>query len=212
MDRINVLLENSKRAVRYWWLLAVVGIALLAAGILIFAYPSRSYLAMATLFGWLMFLSGMLEAALSAMNRHFVTGRGWMAVGGLIEIILGLILIFNVSLSEITLRSYWVLAADARLRDHRAGRRHERAGDPGGRMDCLHRHPPAALCGMDPAPTACVRPDGRAGMGLDLAALRRHGSLLAGLPAALLPPERRGTGALTSAPCRKAENMRSGGR
>lgn len=103
MDRINVLLENSKRAVRYWWLLAVVGIALLAAGILIFAYPSRSYLAMATLFGWLMFLSGMLEAALSAMNRHFVTGRGWMAVGGLIEIILGLILIFNVSLSEITL-------------------------------------------------------------------------------------------------------------
>lgn len=81
---------------------------LLAAGILIFAYPNRGYLALATLFGWLMFLSGILEAALSAMNRHFVTGRGWMAVGGLIEIILGLILIFNVSLSEITLRSYWV--------------------------------------------------------------------------------------------------------
>lgn len=112
MDRINVLLENSKRAVRYWWLLAVVGVALLAAGILIFAYPNRGYLALATLFGWLMFLSGMLEAALSAMNRHFVTGRGWMAVGGLIEIILGLILIFNVSLSEITLPivlGFWLL-------------------------------------------------------------------------------------------------------
>lgn len=112
MDRINVLLENSKRAVRYWWLLAVVGGALLAAGILIFAYPNRGYLALATLFGWLMFLSGILEAALSAMNRHFVTGRGWMAVGGLIEIILGLILIFNVSLSEITLPvvlGFWLL-------------------------------------------------------------------------------------------------------
>lgn len=112
MNRITVLIENSKRAVRYWWLLAVVGVILLAAGILIFVYPSRSYLGLAILFGWLMLISGLLETALSVSNRHFVTGRGWMAAGGLIEILLGLILIFNVSLSAAVLPvvlGFWLL-------------------------------------------------------------------------------------------------------
>lgn len=112
MNRFSSLIENSKQAVRYWWLLLIVGIALFVVGILIFVYPTQSYLGMAVVFGWLMLVTGILEVVLSTANRHFVTGRGWMLAGGIIEIILGLILIFNVALSAATLPiflGFWLM-------------------------------------------------------------------------------------------------------
>ncbi|WP_418991761.1 HdeD family acid-resistance protein [Alistipes sp.] len=112
MNTFSSLIENSKRAVRYWWLLLIVGIALFVVGILVFVYPAQSYLGMALIFGWLMLITGILEVVLASVNRHFITGRGWMLAGGIIEIILGLILIFNVSLSAATLPiflGFWLL-------------------------------------------------------------------------------------------------------
>ena len=103
MENFSTLIENSKRAVRYWWLLLIIGIALFVVGILVFVYPTQSYLGMSLLFGWLMLISGILEVVLSSVNKHFITGRGWMLAGGIIEIVLGIILIFNVALSAATL-------------------------------------------------------------------------------------------------------------
>ncbi len=112
MDNFTTLIEHSKQAVRYWWLLSIVGIALFVVGILVFVYPAQSYLGMSLVFGWLMLLSGILEVVLSTANRHFITGRGWMLAGGIIEIILGIILIFNVALSAATLPiflGFWLM-------------------------------------------------------------------------------------------------------
>ena len=52
MENFSTLIENSKRAVRYWWLLLIIGIALFVVGILVFVYPTQSYLGMSLLFGW----------------------------------------------------------------------------------------------------------------------------------------------------------------
>lgn len=112
MNKLSSLIEQSKQAVRHWWLLLVVGVALLAVGILVFIYPARSYLDLSVLFGWLILFSGVMEVVLAARSRHFVTGRGWMLAGGIIEIILGAILVFNVALSAVTLPiflGFWLL-------------------------------------------------------------------------------------------------------
>lgn len=112
MNNFSSLIENSKRAVRYWWLLLIIGIALFVVGILIFVYPTQSYLGMSLVFGWLMLFSGILEVVLSSANKHFITGRGWMLAGGIIEIILGIVLIFNVALSAATLPiflGFWLM-------------------------------------------------------------------------------------------------------
>ena len=112
MNKLSSLIEQSKQAVRHWWLLLVVGIALLAVGILVFIYPARSYLDLSVLFGWLILFSGVMEVVLAARSRHFFTGRGWMLAGGIIEIILGAILVFNVALSAVTLPiflGFWLL-------------------------------------------------------------------------------------------------------
>lgn len=112
MDKISSLIEHSKQAVHRWWLLLIVGIALFAAGILVFVYPARSYLDLSILFGWLILFSGVMEVVLASGSRHFVTGRGWMLAGGIIEVVLGAILIFNVALSAVTLPvflGFWLL-------------------------------------------------------------------------------------------------------
>ena len=103
MNNFSSLIENSKRAVRYWWLLLIIGIALFVVGILIFVYPTQSYLGMSLVFGWLMLFSGILEVVLSSANKHFITGRGWMLAGGIIEIILGIILICSPAITAMML-------------------------------------------------------------------------------------------------------------
>nr|WP_122120245.1 DUF308 domain-containing protein [Alistipes megaguti] len=112
MKKLHALLESSKQAIRYWWLLLAVGLLLLAVGILIFLFPARSYLELSMLLGWVILLAGILEVVLSATNRHFITGRGWMLAGGIIEMILGLVLIFNVALAASMLPlllGFWLL-------------------------------------------------------------------------------------------------------
>ncbi len=107
-----MLISHSRTAIRYWWLLALASVALLVAGIMVFVFPAQSYLALSMLFGWLMLLVGIMEVVLAAANHHFITGRGWMIAGGIIEVILGVILILNVALSAATLPiflGFWLL-------------------------------------------------------------------------------------------------------
>lgn len=90
----------------------LIGVILFLLGVLTFVYPTQSYLGMALIFGWVILLSGIMEVILATTNRHFVTGRGWLIAGGVIEIVLGIILIFNVGLSASTLPiflGFWLL-------------------------------------------------------------------------------------------------------
>lgn len=112
MQKFSSLIENSKREIRYWWLVAVIGVMLFAAGILTFVYPAQSYLSISLLFGWVMLLAGILEIVVATGNNHYITRRGWVMVGGIIEAVLGIILIFNVGLSAAVLPvflGFWLL-------------------------------------------------------------------------------------------------------
>ena len=164
------LIENSKQAVKYWWLLLLTGIALLVIGIVVFAFPAQSYIGMSLMFGWLILLSGIFQVILSTANKHYITGRGWMLAGGIIEIVLGAILVWNVALSAATLPiflGFWLM-----FRGFSAiglGGERSRIG-----MDHHQRHPAIALFAVGFNPTAGIRHyDGRC-VGWYLPALRRH--------------------------------------
>lgn len=111
-DSLFRYLEGSRQAVRYWWLLLAGGVILFLIGVVVFAFPVQSYVGMAVLFGWLMLLTGVVETIVAVRNTHYVTGRGWMLAWGVIEIVLGLILVFNVALSSAMLPvvlGFWLL-------------------------------------------------------------------------------------------------------
>ncbi len=109
---LNRIVEKTKNAVKYWWLLLIVGIALFAVGIIVFFYPGESYLALSIVFGIVLLLSGVIQLVLAIANQNYFTNRAWVIVGGIIDIILGIILCSNIALSAITLPfllGFWLM-------------------------------------------------------------------------------------------------------
>ena len=94
MKNFTTLIENSKQAVRYWWLLLIVGIALFAVGVLTFVYPAQSYLGMSLIFGWLMrgFSSIGLGGDMSALE---IPGAGWTVFTGVLLLLCSLWILFQ---------------------------------------------------------------------------------------------------------------------
>lgn len=108
----NSQLEESKGAIKLWWLILALGVIVFLAGILIFIYPTQSYIGMSMLFGLLILASGISQIVVSVANNHVITGRGWMIAGGIIEVILGLILSLNTAFSAAVLPfflGFWLM-------------------------------------------------------------------------------------------------------
>lgn len=105
-------MESSRRAVKYWWLLLLLGIAVFVVGIVIFTYPGLSYVAMSLTFAILILVSGAINIALAVSNSNAVIGKGWLWAGGIIEVLIGLLLICYPSISAATLPvflGFWLM-------------------------------------------------------------------------------------------------------
>lgn len=105
-------LERSRRAVKNWWLLLLLGIAVFVVGIFIFTYPGVSYVAMAVTFAVLILVSGAIHIAVAASNRNPAIGRGWLLAGGIVELLIGLLLICHPAISAATLPvflGFWLM-------------------------------------------------------------------------------------------------------
>ncbi len=111
-NSLTDIIENTKQAIRYWWLFLLVGIVFVVTGFVVFAHPAESYVTLALLFGFVILISGIFQIVLSATNRHYITGWGWILASGIVETILGLILIVNPGISALTLPiffAFWLL-------------------------------------------------------------------------------------------------------
>ena len=88
--------ENlSKRigsAIRHWWLMLVVGILSVIAGILVFVFPLETYVTLSIAYGILMLLVGAAQLILSASSDNYLMMRGYFIVGGVLDVLLGLFL------------------------------------------------------------------------------------------------------------------------
>ncbi|MCC8089446.1 MAG: DUF308 domain-containing protein [Rikenellaceae bacterium] len=106
------LVERTREAVKYWWLLLIIGVAFIILGIVVFAHPAESYFTLAVLFGFIILFSGILQIILAATSRKSMTGWGWLLAGGIIEVVIGCILVFNPGLSALTLPiffGFWLM-------------------------------------------------------------------------------------------------------
>lgn len=95
---------------RHWWVPLILGIIVLALGVVVLLFPQTSYFTMTLLFGAVIILSGIMYLGM-AMAKG-VKGRGWLIVSGIIEIILGAILTMMPAISAITLPlclGFWLL-------------------------------------------------------------------------------------------------------
>lgn len=86
------LTSKAGRAVRHWWLMMAAGILTVAAGIAVFVFPMESYVALSILIGILMLAVGAAQLIVTLTSGNYLAMRGYMVVGGIIDVLLGLFL------------------------------------------------------------------------------------------------------------------------
>ncbi len=86
------LTERAGRAVQHWWLMMLAGVLCIALGIAVFVFPLQSYVTLSILAGILMLLVGAAQLIIASTSGNYLAMRGYMLVGGVIDLILGLLL------------------------------------------------------------------------------------------------------------------------
>jgi len=103
---VNSFIESATKAVKHWWLLLIVGLIFIAAGIWVFATPLSAYLTLSTLFSVSFLVAGFFDIAFSVSNRKLMKGWGWNLVYGMANVSIGILLINNPVISIATLPVY----------------------------------------------------------------------------------------------------------
>ena len=93
------LTERAGRTVKYWWLMMLAGILCFAAGIAVFAFPLESYVVLSLLAGILMLFVGAAQLIVASTSSNYLTMRGYVLVGGVIDLLLGFLLCIYPALS-----------------------------------------------------------------------------------------------------------------
>jgi uncharacterized membrane protein HdeD (DUF308 family) len=87
----------------HWWVFVLKGIFFILVGVYMIASPVTSFAALGFFFGLIIFLAGVAEL-LRVTRERTQTGRSWHLALGIIDIILGLVLMGHVATSMFILR------------------------------------------------------------------------------------------------------------
>ena len=91
----ETLTMKAARAIKHWWLYLVCGILCIVAGIAVFSFPMDSYMTLGIIFGILMLFVGAVQLIVGASSGNYFAMRGYLIVGGVLDIILGIFLCVN---------------------------------------------------------------------------------------------------------------------
>ena len=104
-DRINFAIKN-------WWLSLILGIVFIGVGFLLMSAPVISYITLSILFGVTMFISGFFEMAFAITNKETLSSWGWYIASGIIDILIGMYLMFYPGMSMAILPfviAFWLM-------------------------------------------------------------------------------------------------------
>lgn len=102
-SKTKIMAATVKDAIKHWWISLILGIVFILTGIWVILTPLTSYIALSLLFSIMFFVNGILEIIFAISNRHKLDGWGWQLTGGLVDLLLGLILLAIPGISMIVL-------------------------------------------------------------------------------------------------------------
>jgi len=106
------LVSSAISSVRNWWLFAIKGLLLLAAGVAILMRPAEGYVGLSVLFSVVIFCVGFAQIVFALGNRASLSGWGWTLASGIIDLAIGLFLISFPGVSLATLPffvGFWLM-------------------------------------------------------------------------------------------------------
>ena len=89
--------------VKHWYIPLIAGIIFVITGIYTVSQPLDSYLALSVIFSISFLLTGVMEIYFAIANRQQVDNWGWNLAMGILDFIVGMILLSNPALSMATL-------------------------------------------------------------------------------------------------------------
>jgi uncharacterized membrane protein HdeD (DUF308 family) len=93
------LLKEVKRTVKNWWIFLILGILLVISAIWVMMTPIESYITLAIFFSVIVFVNGIFDIVFSISNSKMLKGWGWHLAGGILETLLGVILMIHPALT-----------------------------------------------------------------------------------------------------------------
>ena len=93
------VISNSISLVKKWWLFTLTGGLMIMASIWVMYTPIESYITLAWLFSLLILANGISDIFFSISNNKELEGWGWYLAGGILEVVIGLILLYYPGIS-----------------------------------------------------------------------------------------------------------------
>ncbi|HLI93010.1 MAG TPA: DUF308 domain-containing protein [Puia sp.] len=106
------MITDFRQVIRYWWIFIFLGTILAAFGLSIMAFPVASFRALSIFFEIAIFVNGVLEISFALSNYRRVPGWGWHFSGGLLELAIAGLLLFNPALAAASLSlfvGFWLM-------------------------------------------------------------------------------------------------------
>jgi len=105
-------LSSVQSATKNWWLSILLGILYILVGFWVFRTPLSSYISLTIIFSIFIFVSGIMEISFAISNKDKIDGWGWYLSGGILDLVIGILLISNPVMTMAILPFYvgfWLL-------------------------------------------------------------------------------------------------------
>ncbi len=89
--------------IKEWWIPTVIGIGLMIISAYFMMQPVKTFMALTVLFGWMIFTAGGFNTVFALRNRHIFDGWYIYLIIGLLEAVMGGVMLFQPELSASTL-------------------------------------------------------------------------------------------------------------
>jgi uncharacterized membrane protein HdeD (DUF308 family) len=106
------MITDIRKVINYWWIFIVLGALLIVFGLVVMNHPVATFADLTIYFSIAFIVNGLLEIAFAIGNYRSVHGWGWHLAGGILDLVLGLILILTPVLAAVSLplfAGFWLM-------------------------------------------------------------------------------------------------------
>lgn len=95
-----------KSTINYWYFILIVGILLIGVGLWAIISPHQSIAAVAIIFALTFLIAGLFETVFAISNKEGMMNWGWELAFGIINLLIGILLLANPEISVLVLAFY----------------------------------------------------------------------------------------------------------
>ncbi len=99
----NQNIKTVREIFRHWYLPLMLGIIFVFIGVLVFITPVNAYMALTMIFSITFVITGAIEITSSVLHRRDMNNWGWSLTTGILDLIVGLILVSHPLVSSMVL-------------------------------------------------------------------------------------------------------------